>query len=45
VVNLSGFSTLSTDFAQMGRNMAEMILAGKKGKMDNPFLLILRKSF
>ncbi|MEK7718690.1 MAG: hypothetical protein AAB347_03645 [Bacteroidota bacterium] len=41
----TGITTISTDFAQMGKRMATMILGGKKEKIDNPFLLILRKSF
>jgi len=41
----SGITTISTDFAKMGRSMAEMILEGKREKIDNPFQLILRKSF
>jgi DNA-binding transcriptional regulator YhcF (GntR family) len=41
----SGITTISTDFRLMGKNMAEMILENKKEKTDNPFQLILRKSF
>ena len=41
----SGITTISTDFAKMGRSMAEMIIEGKKEKIDNPFELILRNSF
>ena len=41
----SGITTISTDFAKMGRSMALMILNGKKEKIDNPFQLILRNSF
>ena len=41
----SGITTVSTDFSQMGKSMAQMILDGKKEKIDNPFNLILRKSF
>ena len=41
----TGITTISTDFRQMGQSMAEMILENKKGKIDNPFQLILRKSF
>lgn len=40
-----GITTISTDFAQMGQNMAEMILSGKKEKTDNPFVMIHRNSF
>ncbi len=40
-----GITTISTDFAEMGRNMASMILSGKKEKIDNSFVMIHRKSF
>jgi len=39
-----GITTISTDFAAMGTNMAEMILSGKKQKIHNPFIINLRKS-
>lgn len=41
----SGITTISTDFAQMGKSMAEMILNHQKLKTDNPFLLNKRASF
>ena len=41
----SGITTISTDFAQMGKNMAEMILNHQKLKLDNPFLMNKRNSF
>ena len=41
----SGITTISTDFAQMGKNMAEMILGNKKQKLDNPFIINQRSSF
>jgi len=41
----SGISTISTDFAQMGKTMAEMILNHQKLKLDNPFVMIRRKSY
>lgn len=41
----SGITTISTDFAQMGKTMAEMILNNKKLKLDNPFLMYRRESF
>jgi len=41
----SGITTISTDFAAMGKSMARMILEGKREKIDNPFRLILRNSF
>jgi len=40
----SGITTISTDFAQMGKSMAEMILNHQKLKIDNPFLLNKRAS-
>ncbi len=41
----SGITTISTDFTQMGKTMAEMILNRQKLKQDNPFLMNKRKSF
>lgn len=41
----SGITTISTDFARMGKSMAEMVLGGKREKIDNPFLMYSRKSF
>lgn len=41
----SGITTISTDFAQMGKTMAEMILNHQKIKLDNPFLMYRRESF
>ena len=41
----SGITTISTDFAQMGKTMAEMILNHQKLKLDNPFLMNRRNSF
>lgn len=41
----SGITTISTDFAQMGKSMAEMILNHQKQKLDNPFLMNKRNSF
>lgn len=41
----SGISTISTDFAQMGKSLVEMILNGKREKIDNPFVLTKRHSF
>lgn len=41
----SGITTISTDFAQMGKSMAEMILNHQKFKIDNPFVMNLRNSF
>ena len=41
----SGITTISTDFAQMGKSIAEMILNNQRMKIDNPFLLNKRASF
>jgi DNA-binding transcriptional regulator YhcF (GntR family) len=41
----NGISVISTDFEKMGETAAEMILAGKKGKIKNPFKMIRRSSF
>jgi len=41
----SGITTISTDFVQMGKTMAEMILNHQKLKLDNPFLMNKRNSF
>ena len=39
-----GIKTISTDFVQMGKSMADMILNHQKMKIDNPFLLNKRSS-
>jgi DNA-binding transcriptional regulator YhcF (GntR family) len=41
----TGITTISTDFAQMGRMMAEMVLNHQKLKLDNPFRMNKRNSF
>ncbi|NEW82779.1 MAG: GntR family transcriptional regulator [Mariniphaga sp.] len=41
----SGITTISTDFAEMGKTMADMILTNQKMKIDNPFIINLRNSF
>ncbi len=41
----SGITTISTDFAEMGKSIAEMILNHQKLKLDNPFLMNRRSSF
>jgi len=41
----SGITTISTDFAHMGKTMAEMILNYQKLKLDNPFMMNKRRSF
>ncbi len=40
-----GITTISTDFAQMGKTLVDMILNQKKLKLDNPFLMNKRNSF
>lgn len=39
-----GITTISTDFVQMGKTLADMILNHKKIKIRNPSKLIIRKS-
>ena len=41
----SGITTITTDFSQMGKSMAEMILNHQNLKIDNPFIINLRNSF
>ena len=41
----SGITTISTNFVQMGKSMAEMILNNQKLKLDNPFVMNSRNSF
>ena len=41
----SGITTITTDFSQMGKSMAEMILNHQSLKIDNPFIINLRNSF
>lgn len=40
-----GITTITPDFEQMGRTMAEMILDNVRRTVENPFLMIERKSF
>jgi DNA-binding transcriptional regulator YhcF (GntR family) len=40
-----GITTLTTDFEQMGKLMAEMILRGERQLIENPFKFINRGSF
>ena len=42
---LGGLTTLSTDFLQMGRTAAQMILSGKVSKVHCPCSLIRRNTF
>lgn len=39
-----GITVISTDFTAMGKTAADLILSGRKEKLDNPAGLILRKS-
>lgn len=39
-----GITTISTDFVQMGKSLAEMVLNKKKGQIENPSHLIIRNS-
>lgn len=41
----NGITTITTDFVAMGRTMAEMVISGKREVVENPFLIIDRKSF
>ncbi|WP_282778299.1 GntR family transcriptional regulator [Phaeodactylibacter xiamenensis] len=43
-VLLDGITVISTDFQQLGRTAAEMILNERKGFVENPFRLIRRNS-
>ena len=40
----NGITTISTDFVAMGKNLAQMILTGKKEQIENKSELIIRKS-
>lgn len=44
-VVLGGLTTISTDFPEMGRSAAGMILSGSLSKIHNPFRLIRRSTF
>lgn len=44
-VVLGGLTTISSDFAKMGKLAAEMILSGKMIKVHNDFRMIRRKTF
>jgi DNA-binding transcriptional regulator YhcF (GntR family) len=41
----NGITTITTDFVAMGKTMAEMVVAGKREVVENPFVMIDRKSF
>jgi DNA-binding LacI/PurR family transcriptional regulator len=40
----NGITTISTDFIEMGKILAQMILSGKKEQIENKSELIIRKS-
>ncbi|MDR6784884.1 DNA-binding transcriptional regulator YhcF (GntR family) [Pedobacter africanus] len=40
-----GITTITTDFEQMGKSMADMVIKNKPRCIENPFLMIDRKSF
>ena len=44
-VVLGGLTTISTDFVQMGKLAAEMILSGKMEKIHNRFRMTRRRTF
>lgn len=41
----NGITTITTDFLAMGKAMAEMVVNGKREVLENPFVIIDRKSF
>lgn len=41
---LDGLTVMTTDFAQMGRTAARMIVEGRREQVENPFRLVVRKS-
>jgi len=41
----NGITTITTDFVAMGKTMAEMVVSGKREVVENPFVIIDRKSF
>ena len=41
----TGITTISTDFAEMGKTAAGIIMENKKSKIDNPFVINRRSSF
>ena len=42
---LGGLTVISTDFQQMGKSAAEMIISGTPSKIHNPFSMIRRNTF
>ena len=41
----NGITTITTDFVAMGKTMAAMVVSGKREVVENPFVIIDRKSF
>ncbi len=41
----NGITTITADFEAMGRCMTEMVISGKREVIENPFVMIDRKSF
>jgi len=41
----NGITTISTDFTQMGKSMANLIITSAKQKIHNPFIILKRNSF
>lgn len=41
----NGITTITTDFTAMGKAMAGMVVSGKREVVENPFVMIDRKSF
>jgi len=41
---MNGLTTISTDFAEMGKTAAQLVLSSSKEHIENPFELILRGS-
>jgi hypothetical protein len=41
----NGITTITTDFVAMGKTMAEMVVSGQRSVIENPFVIIDRKSF
>ena len=41
----NGITTITTDFAAMGKAMIDMVVSGKREVIENPFVMIDRKSF
>jgi len=40
-----GITTITTDFEAMGKTMADMVISGHRDVVENPFVMINRKSF